>query len=295
MMGVARGGHGQAADLGILESVAVVATQSGGGVKKFERIDGQGFQNGEADPGAEQIVRVGRNGQAAAFVNDFAHFARRLAFQVGQGRADAKEMTIRSGNLDPGHDEKSVDRLAVLTHQALLEKVSNRVASVVIRDGKRVQAFFAGGGDVLLRAGDAVPREKSMRMEVDVEGHRGEASLGRAKCKASVSRNGRWSGKRWAAESKRFSCAKAELPRGARDLVFATTIFFSCRLSFTSKWERSGYRKRSCRQSGTGRSKFGTSRSWKRGKKSLRGRRQRRWSPFIFLMNQSSGSDSNIE
>src|SRR2546423_7870402 len=144
-------------------------------------------------------------------------------------------MAIRGGNLDARHDEKSIDRLAILAHETFLQEVGDRVAGVMIGDGKRVQAFFAGGGDVLLRAGDAVPREKSVRMEVDVEGHRGEASLGCAKCKASVSKNGRWSAKRWDAVNRRFCCAKAGLPKGATDLVSGTTIFFFSRLSFTSK------------------------------------------------------------
>src|SRR6202030_185452 len=108
-----------------------------------------------------------------------------------------------------------VDRQAVLAHQAFFEEIGDRIAGVVIGDGKTVQAFFTGSRDVFLRARHSVAREKGVGVKVDVEGHRREASLRRAKCKASLSRNGPWCAKPSAWATRRFSCAKAASPRAA--------------------------------------------------------------------------------
>ena len=116
---VARGGHRQAAQLRVFESVTIVAAQGRGGVEDFQRVDRQGFQDGKANAGAKQIVRMRRNGETAAFMNDLADFAGRFAFQIGKGRADAEEMSLRGGDFDAGNDEKIVHRQAVFAHQAL--------------------------------------------------------------------------------------------------------------------------------------------------------------------------------
>jgi len=49
-----------------------------------------------------------------------------------------------------------------------------------------VQPLGFGRGDVLLRTGNAVTREKGMGVEVDLERHSPERNLAGAKCKASV-------------------------------------------------------------------------------------------------------------
>ena len=94
--------HGQTANLRVLESVAVVAAERSRSVENLDRVHRQGFQSGKTDAGAEQIIRVWRNGETAAFMNDVADFARWFSFQVGQLRADAEKMTIGGCDLNPG-------------------------------------------------------------------------------------------------------------------------------------------------------------------------------------------------
>src|SRR5205085_2453249 len=74
MMCVASRSHGQAANLCVFESVAVIPPQGRGGVENLDGIDRQRFQSRKTDSGAEQIVRVWRNGQAASFMNHLADF-----------------------------------------------------------------------------------------------------------------------------------------------------------------------------------------------------------------------------
>src|SRR5207244_10665413 len=76
MMRVAGRSHGQTANLRVLESVAVVAAERSRSVENLDRVHRQGFQSGKTDAGAEQIIRVWRNGETAAFMNDVADFAR---------------------------------------------------------------------------------------------------------------------------------------------------------------------------------------------------------------------------
>src|SRR4051812_32096533 len=135
---------------------------------------------------------MGRNGEPAPLVNDLTDFAGRFALQIGQSRADTKQVSFGGRYFGAGNDEEIGDGVAVLGHQPFFGQVSDRVAGVMVGDGKPVEAFFTGGGDIVLRARDAIAREESMGMEVDVEGHRREANLGGAKWKVSVSRNGRW-------------------------------------------------------------------------------------------------------
>ena len=85
VMRVARRGHGQPADLRIFKGVTVVAAQGGRGVEDFERVDRQSFQGGETNAGAEKIVGMRRNGEAAAFVDDLANFPGRFALSDRAG------------------------------------------------------------------------------------------------------------------------------------------------------------------------------------------------------------------
>ena len=93
-MRVARRRHRQTARLRVFEGVIVVAPQRGGGVEDLERVDRQRLEGFGANAGAEEIVRMRRNREAAVLVDDLADFARRLAFHDGQGRADAKEVAF---------------------------------------------------------------------------------------------------------------------------------------------------------------------------------------------------------
>src|SRR4051812_4012047 len=143
-----------------------------------------------------------RNGEPAPFVNDLANFASRFAFQIRQGRADAKQMTFIRRHFLPGDDQEAIDRQSVLPHQALVEHVGDRIAGVVIGYGETMQTLGLGGRNVVLRAGDSIARKERMGVEVDVEGHCREGNFRRKKWKASVSRNGLWFAKRSVAVSR---------------------------------------------------------------------------------------------
>src|SRR5207302_2483741 len=112
-----------------------------------------------------------RNSETAALMNNFAYFARRFSFQVRQLRADTKKVAIGSSHFDAGQNEKAVDRLAVETHQAFFEHVSDRIAGVVVGQGDAMQAFRARGRDQILRTGNAVAGKKRMSVKVEIKGH----------------------------------------------------------------------------------------------------------------------------
>jgi hypothetical protein len=104
-------------------------------------------------------------------MNHFAYLASRFSFQIGQLRADAKEMTIGGRNFDPRQHQKAVDRLAVGPHQTFFEHVGHRVAGVVIGHGNAVQTFRARARNQIFRARDAVAGEKRMSMEIEIKRH----------------------------------------------------------------------------------------------------------------------------
>jgi hypothetical protein len=83
MMCVTGCSHRQTADLRVFESVTVVTTERGCRIENLNRIDGQRLESGQPDSSAEQIIGVRRNGEAAALVNDIAHFTRGFSFQIG--------------------------------------------------------------------------------------------------------------------------------------------------------------------------------------------------------------------
>src|SRR4029453_3531259 len=111
-------------------------------------------------------------------------------------------MALRRRYLDAGDDKEIIHRHSVLAHQSFFQEVGHPVVGVVIGKGETVQALRFRRGDVLLGTGDAVSRKERMRVQVDLEGHARERSLRAAKCKASVSRNGRWFATRWGAAGK---------------------------------------------------------------------------------------------
>ena len=80
-------------------------------------------------------------------------------------------MPLGSGDFDPRNDQKIVDRQAILPHQALVQKVGDRVAGVVIGNHNRVETFLAGGLDKLFRTADSVARKERMAMEVNLHRH----------------------------------------------------------------------------------------------------------------------------
>src|SRR5438105_14052695 len=100
-----------------------------------------------------------RNSETAALMNNFAYFARRFSFQVRQLRADTKKVAIGSSHFDAGQNEKAIDRLAVETHQAFFEHVSDRIAGVLIVQGDAMQAFRERAPDHSLPTEHAVARK----------------------------------------------------------------------------------------------------------------------------------------
>ena len=104
-------------------------------------------------------------------MDDFADFARWLSLQVGKLGTDAKEVTVSGCDFDSGQNNKIIDRLAIESHQAFFEQISNRVAGIVIGDGEAMQAFGSSGGNQIFRTGDTISGKKRMRMQVDVKRH----------------------------------------------------------------------------------------------------------------------------
>ncbi len=203
-----------------------------------------------------------RDGEATALVDDLANFAGGRALQIGNGGADTEQVAFLGRDLLAGDDEEIIDRLAVLAHQAFVEQVGDGVTGVVIGDGKPVQAFRAGGGDVLLRSRNAIARKEGMGMEVDIERHRWDASLRASKWEASVSRSGRWSAKRSGGVNRAFCSAKGGLRRVAPGSRFSIGSSFFSRPGSMSKWIGCERRERSCRSSGRARSSSGCLRGW---------------------------------
>ena len=86
-------------------------------------------------------------------------------------------MTFRSRDFDARNDEKIVNRLAILAHQSLIEKIVDRLARVVIGNGKAIQALLARRCDVLLGTRNSIAGKERMSVEVDLEGHVLDANL----------------------------------------------------------------------------------------------------------------------
>ncbi len=171
MMRVAGGSHGQTADLRVFESITVVTAEGGCRIKNFDRVHGKRLQSCKPDSGAEQIVRMRRNGEPAALVNDVADFARRFSFQIGQLGTDTKQMAVGGRHLDSRKNEKIVNGQSIESHQALLEQVIDRVTGVVIGDDNAVQALGARSRNHIFRAGNPVTGKERMRMQVDIQRH----------------------------------------------------------------------------------------------------------------------------
>src|SRR5205823_13494479 len=73
--------------------------------------------------------------------------------------------------VNPRKNDKTTDRQSSQPHQAFLEKISHRVARVVIGDGDAVQTSGARGRNQVFRAGNTVSRKKRMRVQVNVKRH----------------------------------------------------------------------------------------------------------------------------
>src|SRR6266576_2449163 len=112
-----------------------------------------------------------RNSEPAALVDYVADFACRFSLEVRKLRPDAEKMAIGGRHFHSWENEKIIDRQSIQSHQALLQKVIDRIACVVIGDGDAVQAFGTRGCNHVFRAGDTVPGKKGMRVKVDVKRH----------------------------------------------------------------------------------------------------------------------------
>src|SRR6266576_1776726 len=110
-MSIAGCGHGKPPYLCVFKRVSVIATQGGSGIEDFERIDRQSFEGGKTDPGSEQIIWMGWDGEAAAGVNQIADFVSWPAFKLlgfGQHRSDTKQVPFGGGHLHARQNEKIV-------------------------------------------------------------------------------------------------------------------------------------------------------------------------------------------
>src|ERR1700731_640389 len=249
-MSVTGGGHRQAAFLRISERVFVVTTQRGGGIEDFDGVDRQRFENRKANAGSKQVIGMGRNRQSAVLMDQLTNFERRPAFEfcgTGQSRANAEKMTVASGDLGSWDDEEIIDRLPILAHQPLLQKIGNRFTGVVVGDGEPMQTFRPRRGDNFFRARDAVSREEGMRVQVDIERHGLNANLEVSKWKALVSRSGRWCAKRSGAVAKVLFCARGGSRKDGMVSRSSIANSFCSRPGFMSNRRRCGMQGYICR------------------------------------------------
>src|ERR1700736_2282495 len=149
-------------------------------------------------------------------------------------------MAFGRGYLDSRNNEKIIDGLAVFAHQALLQKIGNRFAGVVIGDGEPVQTFGPRRGNNFFGARYAVSGEERMGMQVDIERHWLNASLEASKWKALVSKNGLWCVKRLAAAGKVSFCAKAESQKGEMVSHLSIASSFYSRPGFMNSARKCG-------------------------------------------------------
>src|SRR5437870_13485869 len=97
-----------------------------------------------------------RNSEPAALVDYVADFACRFSLEVRKLRADAEKMAIGGRHFYSWENEKIIDRQSIQSHQALLQKVIDRIAWVVIGNGKARQTLSACSCNQILWTGDAV-------------------------------------------------------------------------------------------------------------------------------------------
>ena len=172
MVGVTAGRHGQSAAQRVVIGLAVVPLQGRRGVEHLKPVERQTIEHGLADAGAEQVVRVRRDGHPAGGVGQTANFGGGHPFERGRQRAaEAQQVAVRRGHLDPGDNQESVDRLAIGPHQSAFHHVTDRIARVVVGDGESVEPGRAGRGNQVLGTAHAVRGEEGMDMEVDTKGH----------------------------------------------------------------------------------------------------------------------------
>ncbi len=79
-----------------------------------------------------------------------------MPFRSGRGDAEGEEMALGGGDFLAGDDEQAVDGQAFLVHEAVLEKVIDAGAGVMVGDGEAAQALGAGLLDESLGLGHAV-------------------------------------------------------------------------------------------------------------------------------------------
>src|SRR5689334_24845416 len=134
-MRITRGGHGKTPNLGIFERVSVVTAQSSRRIKDFDGVNGQRLKRGESNARAKQIVWVRRDSEATTLVNHLTDFQGRLAFEKRQSRTDTEQVPFGRRHLNGGNNEKVIDGGAIDPHQAVIQKISDRVTSVVVGNG----------------------------------------------------------------------------------------------------------------------------------------------------------------
>src|SRR5207245_9631895 len=94
-----------------------------------------------------------RNSEPAALVDYVADFACRFSLEVRKLRTDAEKMAIGGRHFHSRKNEKIINRQSIESHQALLEKVIDRIACVVISNGDAMQTLGTRGFNILIASG----------------------------------------------------------------------------------------------------------------------------------------------
>jgi len=75
------------------------------------------------------------------------------------------------GNFWTRYDKQTVHRQAVFTHKAVLKKVVNAGAGIMIGNGKSVQTLSPGGGHHVFGFSHAIGRKPRVTMEINIKFH----------------------------------------------------------------------------------------------------------------------------
>ncbi len=157
VVGVATGGHGETSSLGILEGTLIVFLEGGGGVEDLQPVHGELVEGAFADSGAGAVVRVSWNGDSPLSVDHGDDLRGRGAFEsVGKPDPEAKQVTLRSGDLHAWNDEESVHGFAVFADPSLVPQVAAAVAGIVVGECESMEAPALRGGDKCLGAAASV-------------------------------------------------------------------------------------------------------------------------------------------
>src|SRR5258708_33833935 len=114
---------------------------------------------------------MGRNSDPAGFVDQIPYSNRGPALEVRQYGANTEEMALRCRDLHSGHNQEIIDRQTVRSHIPLIDHILNRIAGVMVGNGKAIEPPGSGGFDQLLWPANPVARKERVALEVNLDGH----------------------------------------------------------------------------------------------------------------------------